>query len=244
MERKKNLFVVFLLTCWVTASAQNESEIYKAYISNNMAMWKKIIDKMENENEKSNAMRITLLNYQYGYIGWCIGQEKADTAKKYIELASNHISILEKNNYKPAITYAYKSAFVGFNIGLYPYKAPFIGLNSKKFANRSVNLDINNALGYVQLGNIEFYMPSIFGGSKETAIKYYLKALKIMENGSVDTTYDWNYLSLLATVINAYIEIEDYAKAKEYCLKTLKTEPDFDWVKNELYPKTLKYLKQ
>jgi hypothetical protein len=48
----------------------------------------------------------------------------------------------------------------------------------------------------------------------------------------------------LATLINSYIEIENFPKAKHYCLKALNITPDFDWVKNELYLKTLKNLKR
>ncbi|MGC9385086.1 MAG: hypothetical protein ACP5D6_10845, partial [Kosmotogaceae bacterium] len=51
---------------------------------------------------------------------------------------------------------------------------------------------------------------------------------------------NWNYLNLLATIINAYYEIGNYEKAKQYCIKTLAIESNFDWVKNVLYPKTLK----
>lgn len=57
-----------------------------------------------------------------------------------------------------------------------------------------------------------------------------------------NNTYNWNYLNLLATIINAYIELEQYQKAKYFCDKTLAIEPHFDWVKRILYPQVLKQI--
>jgi hypothetical protein len=55
---------------------------------------------------------------------------------------------------------------------------------------------------------------------------------------------DWNLLNLLGSIINAYIETKNYITAKEFCLKSIEIEPNFDWVINELYPKTLKLMEQ
>ena len=63
-----------------------------------------------------------------------------------------------------------------------------------------------------------------------------------MEKNQALLKNNWNFLNLLATIINAYYEIGNYGKAKQYCIKTLEIEPNFDWVKNVLYPKTLKKL--
>lgn len=241
MERAKHLLIV-LITLFISFSAKGQSRItiYHAYAENNMDKWKAVIDSLEGIDEKSNALRLELINYQYGYIGWCIGTKNKVSAKHYYDLAQNNLDILENQQFNLAEIYAYKSAFVGFEIGLSPYKAPFIGLQSIEFANKAIASDSDQYLGYVQLGNIEFYMPAIFGGSKKKAIDYYQKALKKMEINPTLLTENWNYLSLLAILINAYIEIENYSKARAYCIKALQIEPDFDWVKNELYPLTLK----
>ena len=80
----------------------------------------------------------------------------------------------------------------------------------------------------------------MFGGSKGLALEHYLKAMKFMESSNDYKTNNWNYLNLLATIINAHIELNQYEEAKKYCIKTLAIEPGFDWVKNNLYPKLLK----
>ena len=168
--------------------------------------------------------------------------KKYDTAREYIALAEKNVDFLENNNYKPSTIYAYKSAFIGFEIGLNKLKAPFIGLKSVDYAQKASELDPDDHFAYNQSGNIEFYMPSIFGGSKKKAINYYLKAKSIMEKDEKLLDRNWNYLCLIATIINAYLEIKDYHKANMYCQLALEKEPDFLWVKNELYPEIQKYL--
>lgn len=202
-----------------------------------MSAWKKYIDSYQ---ATTNSGKLEFINYLYGYIAYCIGQDNDDEAEKYLNKAENLLEELEGKQYKMSMVYAYKSAFVGFKIGLSPYKAPFIGQESISFAEKSLAIDANNYFAYVQLGNISFYRPAIFGGSKKNAIKYYLKALELMENNSNLLKFNWNYLNLLANIINAYKEIEEYELAKNYCLKTLAIEPEFEWVKNELYPEILK----
>jgi len=139
-----------------------------------------------------------------------------------------------------SMLYAYKSAFIGFNIGISPYKAPLIGKKSLEFVKKSISLDNNNYFAYIQLGNIYYYTPTIFGGSKSDAIKNYLKALDLLEKNSTGLKENWNYLNLLVTIINAFYEIGQYENAKKYCIKTLMFEPEFDWVKNKICPEIFK----
>ncbi|MDP4186882.1 MAG: hypothetical protein Q8905_02450 [Bacteroidota bacterium] len=202
------------------------------------------MDSVDALKQKNDKVFLDLINYQYGYIAWCIGSNKTDEAKKYLKKATGNLEKLELKNYNESMLYAYKAAFVGFEIGLAKYKAPFIGMNSLEYAKKSVSIDALNALGYMQLGNIYFYMPKFFGGSKSEALVYYLKALKLMESSKEYKTANWNYLNLLATIISAYMELNQYKEAKKYCIKTLTIEPGFDWVKNNLYPNVIKNSKQ
>lgn len=231
-----------LLNC--SLYAQNNKLIYKAYTNSNMNQWKHSMDSMNVIKQKTNKELLELINYQYGYIGWCISNKKTVEAEKYLEKASLNLKQLEQKKYNLSMLYAYKAAFVGFEIGLSPYKAPFIGPKSLEYAQKSISLDSLNTLGYMQLGNIAYYTPEILGGSKTEALKHYLKALKIMEKNSELKTHNWNYLNLLGTIIKAYMDLNRNQAAKEYCIKTLSVEPGFDWVKNQLYPQVLKKLKQ
>jgi tetratricopeptide (TPR) repeat protein len=209
-----------------------------------MYKWKSTIDSINALKQKQDKELLDLINYQYGYIAWCIGSNKTDEAEKYLKQATLNLKRLEQKKYNESMLYAYKAAFVGFEIGLAKYKAPFIGMNSLEYAKKSVSIDASNALGYMQLGNIYFYMPEVFGGSKTEALTYYLKTIKLMESNKEYKTSNWNYLNILATIISAYIDLNQYEEAKKYCIRALTIEPGFDWVRNNLYPKVLKNSKK
>lgn len=223
-------------------SCNERLRIYNAYVHNDMKGWKHIIDSIQKEKNKSNAMLLTLVNYQYGYIGWCIGMNFDKEAQAYIYLAEKNIALLEKKNYRLSMVYAYQSALYGYKIGLSPIRAPYYGPKSVKYAENSLQLDEDNYLALMQAGNIHYYMPRIFGGSLNEAISYFLKAKAAMEKNSTDIHYDWNYLHLLTLIAQAYTKAEDYQAAKAYYDLILKIEPEFQWIKEELYDDLLKKL--
>ncbi|MDD4698108.1 MAG: hypothetical protein PHR52_11305 [Fermentimonas sp.] len=232
MTKRILLFLLILLSS-VFASAQEKETIYRSYIVNDMASWKIIIDAMHNESNKNNERELELLNYEYGYIGWCIGNKRKSEARLYLNRSIERLDRLRKKNYNVHILDAYDSAFLGFQIGLANLKAPRLGPRSLDFAKKSVATVDNNALGFIQLGNIYYFMPPLFGGSKERAIEYYLRAEKLM---AADGNGDWNYLALLVQLAGALEETGKIDKAGSFYLKALSYEPGFSWVKDELYP--------
>jgi hypothetical protein len=128
---------------------------------------------------------------------------------------------------------AYESAYLGFQIGLARLKAPRLGPKSLDAAKQSVANDDQNALGYIQLGNIDYFMPPLFGGSKERAIEHYRHAERLMAPTSKG---DWNYLALLVQLATAYEETKNIAMADSIYRKSLSVAPGFSWVRDELYP--------
>ena len=232
MAKKLLLFILILLSC-LLALAQEKETIYRSYIYNDMATWKKTIDAMHAEPNKNNERELELLNYEYGYIGWSIGSKKNGEARIYLERGLERLKRLRTQNYRVAVLDAYESAFLGFEIGLANLKAPRLGPRSFDFAKKSVEKDDNNALGYIQLGNIDFFMPPIFGGSKDRAIENYLRAEQLME---ADGKGDWNYLALLVQLAEAFEVTGKIDKAGAFYVKALSSEPNFSWVKDELYP--------
>ena len=132
---------------------------------------------------------------------------------------------------------AYKSAFNSFKIGTSLYKAPFLGFKSIKLAHVSQKLNPDNFFAYVQLGNIDFYLPYYFGGDKLEALNYYLKAQKLLEKDMKFNAEDWNYISILVLIGQCYYYLDDYESSKNYYDRILNIAPNFYYVKNELYPK-------
>ena len=101
MERPKYIIaVIFLLLFTVTDSyCGNRERIYNAYISGNMDNWKRIIDEMENSKNMGSGAILELVNYQYGYIAWCMGEDNKKEARDYLELAEKNLDILENRGY-------------------------------------------------------------------------------------------------------------------------------------------------
>lgn len=247
MERSKYIIILisFFFFTNTLVYAGNRAVIYDAYISNNMNKWKNVIDLMEKQSDKSDNFLLELINYQYGYIAWCLGNNTKAEAAEYLKIAEKNLMYLENKSYKLSYINAYKSAFYGFKIGINNFQAPFIGPKSIKSAETAVELDVQNPFGYIQYGNIMNFMPKMFGGSVTKAIDYYLIAIRIMETPFLyNNKKDWNYLNLLALTGKAYQDIEDYEKAKYFYEKTLGIEADFLWVKNNLYPNLIKITKK
>ena len=243
MERQKYIFMIAILILTSVSpvwASSYKSKIYDAYISNNMAKWKTIIDEMENSKSKDKVFLMELVNFQYGYIGYCIGAEKMDEAEKYLDLAEENLEKAEKSGVDASEISAYKSAFYGYEIGMNKMKAPFIGPKSVKYSKLSMEQNPQNPMGYIQYGNSQFYMPPVFGGSKAEAVEHFKKAEKLMEKDNAKIENDWNYLSLLALIGQSYFAMEDYKNAKIYYEKALKVEPKFMYVKNELMPQLVR----
>ena len=245
MERTKyKLIILMLLFCSAGLRAEYRDEIYSAYVNNKMEQWRDVIDRMEALKDKSNEVTLELINYEYGYIGYCMGVNKEDEAKKYFSLAIINIDILEKTGYKISVINAYKSAFYGFRIGFNKLSAPFNGPKSLDYAKKSLEQDRDNYLAYVQYGNAQFYMPAAFGGSKKEAMEYFLKAKAILERNQHDTRGNWNYLNVMTLIGQAYTALEDYNSAKSAYENILRFEPGFTYIRDELYPQLLKKMKK
>ena len=234
--------VLFLLPAKQEAGSY-QSKIYNAYIEGHMDEWKQTITKMQAQKNKSDDFILQLLNDQYGYIRWCVAQNKKGEANKYIEAAQKNIKLLQKQNYKPSYVNAYKSAIYAFIIDLSPFRAPFVGPKSLDAAKLAMKQDSTNAYAFRQYGHALYYMPSLFGGSKTEAIKNYRKAQKLMEEHPQSLVRNWNYLSLLTTIAKAYQNTGQYKKAYRYYQLILKKEPRFKLVKDELLPDFLKKYK-
>jgi tetratricopeptide (TPR) repeat protein len=208
-----------------------------------MSRWEKNLVKMEAQKEKSIEFTAELLNYQYGYVAWCIWQNKMENAKYYMTKAEKNVTFLENKGYNPSLMNAYKAAFTGLKISFNKFKAPYYGLRCVEYAKQSIRLDDKNPFGHLQTGNIYLYAPTFLGGSRKEAMAHYLKAVSLMESDKDFVPTDWNYMNLLTTVAKTYNEMHEYENAARVCKKILQIAPTFWWVKNELYPSLLKKIK-
>lgn len=241
MERKKHILITGLLIWSVVLMASDfKTMIYQSYLSGNMKTWKQVLEKMQPQPNESGEAVLERLNAQYGYIGWCISMNKFDEARFWMKKMEENMILLDKRKFQPATILSYRASFMGYRIGLNRIQAPFLGPKSMDYAKASMQTDPQNPWGFLQYANIEYYCPPMFGGSKESALKYYLLTQKKMESIQHFTHENWNYISLLTKIAKTYYELGNKDKAIIYLKKTLQIAPEYQWVKNELLPKYTK----
>ena len=243
MERSKYILALAFIILSIDGYGGSNPTIYQSFTSGNMARWRSAIDSIYRAKPMDNGEILQLVNYKYGYIAWCIDANRKGEARQYLTSAERLVGLLWQRGYNLSMLHAYRSAFIGFEIGLAPLRAPFIGAESMMHAREAVRVNPSNAFGHVQLGNIAFFTPPMFGGSKSQALVHYLTALELMERDGVPSG-DWNYLNLMAAIIRTHIELEQYEQARRFCERVLALEPRFEWVKNVLCPEVTKRIKQ
>lgn len=240
------LFLILFISILQIGNSFGSSkiEIYNSFINNNMSAWKGIIDKMDKKQAKSDKYLLELLNYQYGYIAYALGNNNTEEAIKYIDIFEKNIQYLLNKKYSLSMMYAYSAALYGYKIDMNKVNAPVLGPKSKQLADEARKHTPSNWFAYLQLANIENYTPKILGGSKVDALKYYLIALKLLETNPKECQYNWNYLNLYVTIAQVYLDMNNLKKAEKYYTKVLEIEPNFKWVKYNLYPKLKQLLEE
>ncbi|MFW5822494.1 MAG: hypothetical protein ACOCU7_03815 [Tangfeifania sp.] len=219
------------------AQTSFENRIYEAFVLNNMNEWKAAIDEMEDYSSENVDFLPELINYEYGYIGWCLGTNKKKQAKHYLELMEKNLEIFKENNGTTALYHAYMAAAIGFKIGLSNWRAPLLGPKSMNHAEQALENDSLNFQANTEMGNIWNHMPAVFGGSNEKALKYYQKAINSFEKSADKLSHKkWLYLNLIAISGQLEFEQKNYSQALQLYKKALTIEPGFKWVKNELLP--------
>ncbi|MBZ4676971.1 MAG: hypothetical protein JG782_1591 [Anaerophaga sp.] len=246
MERKTNLIIAFLLLiCFGlprNLGAQKEDSIfYKSYTTTNMEPWKKTMEKMAEELEPGNYKQLFEVTLAwYGYIGYCLGNDKEREARQYLKSGWQFLEQLEEMPEAGAAPHALKSGFYGFEMALARYKAVIFGPKSLSALKEAAAIDSSNVHYLVEKGNQMYYTPSVFGGDKETALRHYEKAVKTMEAGGKYQQKHWFYLNTLVTLGHTF-EAAGYLKqAREVYHKIQNLEPDFKWFNEEVWPDFVK----
>jgi tetratricopeptide (TPR) repeat protein len=214
-----------------------KKQVYQAYISGKMEGWKTAIDAMEKQKEDESDVLVELINYQYGYVAWCLGNDKKNEAKHYLSLLEKNLEKLKSLSGESAEFHSYTAALYGFKIGLSLWRAPFFGPKSMDHAEKALQTSSVSYQANMEMGNIWNHMPAVFGGSDEKALKYYSKALEIIEKERAGIQQNnWMYLNLLTLVGQMHQDMKNQEQAKKYFEQALQIEPDFVWVKEELLP--------
>ncbi|HCT94617.1 MAG: hypothetical protein A2X19_07450 [Bacteroidetes bacterium GWE2_39_28] len=248
MERKKYLLIVILLMLGLASYAQDKYDkaIYDCYVKGDMIGWQQIIKLAERdvaaersgEYSYKSPLKISLINYYYGVSGWLISQKESKLVMEYIKKGEALIEKILDHEPDNATFIAYKAAFKGFRIGVSNFKAVYLGMQSMNFAKKAYSIDPINVRALIEMGNVLYYSPSFAGGDKKKGIEFYERAVSEIERGG-STFNNWQYLSLLTSITNAYYESGQKKEALKAYEKANSAEPRFLWIKENLSPKIL-----
>lgn len=236
------IFTCIMLIVAMQAPAQDYQErIYSSFLQGRMDLWKGTMEEMERKASagKDLTLLYELTEVQYGYIGYCLSVKQKKEAERILILAEEQAMRLLEENFRLSRVYSLLGAFYGFRVSLQPVRAPYFGKKSEEANSEALRLDPEEPQAWLEKGNIAFYKPAIFGGSKTEAVPYYEKAVSLYEASPERSVRNWVYLNCLAGLGIAYEETGRHEEAGEVYRKLLRMEPGFKWVRDELYPQFL-----
>lgn len=222
------------------AALTDDQIVHRAYIEKDMDSWQGVVDRRRAKEDPSAEYLEKTINFEYGFVAWALSKldEEKQRAKTYLAYAREDLErYAAMDDCRRSRAEAYESAFVAYDIKLNPMKAPFTGLKSLKAGKNAVKSDSLDYFAHIQQGNVQYYMPKMFGGSRKKAIESYKTAWSLMQsNFDREGRYNWMYLNLLLTIGDAYKGLKDYDSVRVMYDSVLNLAPDFKWVRDELYP--------
>lgn len=229
--------LLFLNPGILKSQDQNE-RIYIAYISGEMGDWLVAMNEIEDSWENTGSMQTLyeLVVAQYGYIAFLIAEKQKKEARVYVKKAEANIELLIEYKEDWARAHAMLGAIYGFKVGLDPYKAPVLGLRSFDENKYAFELAPEDPQVWMEKANIELYKPSVFGNNAPEAAEMYAKAAELFEKDIEGLKHNWLYLNTLSGQATAHIKAGQYKKANATYQKLLKFEPNFKWIRDEVYP--------
>ena len=233
------LFVLLLGAGSSWAQTAERKQIYEAYVQRDVNSWKRVIDRMHAEPNKSYARIAELVEYEYGYIAECILRDKNSEAEQYLKRYKAHVDYLIECDYKTAEMTAYLSAYYTYRIGISWLRAALVGNKSISLMNRSIKMDRQNAIGLIQRGNAQYFAPAFFkGDAKRGAIDYFLRAERAMVSQG-KSKGSWLYLNLLVQIAECYVGVGEQTQAEAWYRKVISLEPRLTWALDSKYLETM-----
>ncbi len=236
---------VLMLVLWIglpgmpLASQQThlQNMIYKAYVGSDMSIWEKALVDLEQAYEKSPSddLLYDVLLAQYGLIGYYLAIDDNRRGRAKLDKAREYLEVLHQAKDYEAEAMLFQAAFNAFRISLRPWLGVNLGPQSERLINDAIGMKTSYPRAWVEKGNLLYFAPAIFGGSKTKAIDHYSEAIRLME-ANMQNNHRWLYLSTLVGLARAYEKTGDYEMAIATLEKSLTFEPNFLWVKDEVLP--------
>lgn len=216
--------------------AQYTDEIlYKAYLTSDVSLWKDYIEATDWKNI-SNAEKLRLLNYQYGYVAFAVSEE-SESAEYHLDLFKQHLAD-STLNINPAQFACYQSSVAAYEMSFASFRKLMYANQAMVYANEAMRIDSLHPAALTLKANIDMYCPKAFGGNKERALRYFLLAERRFNELHL-TVNNWNYRALQLCIAQCYEKIGNKDKAISKCESILSEEPDFSYI-SDIYLPTLR----
>ncbi len=211
--------------------------IYRAYVHDRMSLWESTLEAMEAEYARnpSPGLLYDILLAQYGLTGYYLSLDQERRAREVLDRAEDRLEALRGIPGYGASSRVFQAAFNAFRISMRPILGVRLGPRSYRLIDEAIEMDEEYPRAWIEKGNLLFFAPAVFGGSKTRAAGYYEQAIALMER-DMPANHRWLYLSTLVSLANAYEKTGRLAMAIGVLEKALDYEPDFKWVKEELLP--------
>lgn len=186
----------------LSAMAQSDSLLYRAYEKGAMGPWRKYVDRAsENWQHLTDAQRLRLISYEYGFVSSMIEYNKEQGAH-YLALFEEHVGQME-SQIPQSTLYCYQSSICAYHYLINNIQVKN-GLRAKELAAKAYNANPNDPLALTLYGSILFEAPKVIGGDKPMARRLFLKADSIYN--TMPAGWNWQRISL-----NVFLE-----KSKKY----------------------------
>lgn len=235
MNKTAKITILALFLSLPCLAQYDQKSMYKCYLSNNKALWKKYITST-NWETIDNTERQRLLNYEYGYIAYAISSKDKD-AKQLLQAFNAHIAEM-KDRMPEATRLTYLAGAYSYQVSLNKITILSNGPKIFKYADQAVKLDGNNPYALALRGSIYFYCPHAFGGDKQKAMQYLNKAEQQYRIKG-DTIENWNYRAVQTVIVQCYENTGNKQTAIDKCYLILQEEPDFAYIRDCYLPELL-----
>ena len=238
---KNEILLILILLLPLTGMAQDvegfKKRVYDSYAGGNMTQWRSALNEMEEIYEKTGDKRLLheLLLAQYGYIGFCIKEERKKEASYHLDRAKANLEKLQAIYPGKAEYLAFEGALLGYEMGIHKIKAMILGPKAKEKIDAAVETDPGSVRTMLEKANQLNFSPKIVGGDKEKAIEYYRRVIDKIESDPGLYKENWIYVNTLIVLARVYEEMDNDIYACAIYEKIMDYDPGIKWVKNDLY---------
>lgn len=229
MNYFKTLIVAASLLCsgMIFGQSALQKELYQAFLHNDIAKWENATLNYERKadlNKTSDLLQ--LIHCYYGYVSVLIDKKQEKKASENIKKAETYINKVLKTEPSNALATNYKGIFMSYAVSMNKVKATTLGKQILTQLDKAYKLDPNNIQILFDKGNSLYYRPKMLGGDKKKALKYFQKAISIIEKQK-NTNQNWLYVQMLFLEARCNELTGNQELAKKGYEKTLKIEPNF-----------------